>query len=447
MAAVFRYEEAGPICPECAGVTFAYRCPTCASMGRLLQGECPRCRAERELNETFTGPDGRRSARLAPLAEVLERYDNPYSLVLYLRRPGGQLIRAIVSGELDCSHDALDALRQTSSAHHLRGLLVLSEILEPREEQLAQLRRDIQLCLDGVTHPRDRSILARYAQWHLMPFAHEHLGRTGFNRFHREHLRRRLHAARDLLDHLRRREHSLADVSQSLLDRWLIANKTLQSYARSFLIWAASCGLAPQNVAIATAVRSVDRSIMSDADRILTALKLETDASQAILDRVAGCLVLQYGQRADRLVKLTVSHVRVHPEEPGVLGLQLGRDPLWLRPRLSVLLQQLINERRPLAAPLRTRETPFLFPGLRPDQPMHSNTLQRRLKQLGVPSISKARNGAWLALVGAVHWKMLADLLGAADGTAHTWHTLNGGDRASYVASRLKDAHTPTGAE
>ncbi|MFG2683477.1 hypothetical protein ACGFYH_32065, partial [Streptomyces sp. NPDC048392] len=169
--------------------------------------------------------------------------------------------------------------------------------------------------------------------------------------------------------------------------------------------------------------------------------------TQPILDRVAGCLVLQYGQRTDRLVKLTTDHVRVHPEEPGVLGLQLGRDPLWLRPRLSALLQQLINERRPLAAPLRTRETPFLFPGLRPDQPMHSSTLQKRLKRLGVPSVSKARNGAWLALVGAVHWKMLADILGSADGTAHTWHTFNGGDRASYVASRLKAAQAMTGPE
>ena len=38
---------------------------------------------------------------------------------------------------------------------------------------------------------------------------------------------------------------------------------------------------------------------------------------------------------------------------------------------------------------------------------------------------------------------MLADLLGLADGTAHNWHRFNGGDRASYVASRLKAAHAP----
>ena len=74
---------------------------------------------------------------------------------------------------------------------------------------------------------------------------------------------------------------------------------------------------------------------------------------------------------------------------------------------------------------------------------MTSTTLQRRLTRLVIPS-TKARNGAWLAMVGAVHWKMLADLLGLADGTAHNWHKLNGGDRASYVASRLKVSQAPT---
>lgn len=141
---------------------------------------------------------------------------------------------------------------------------------------------------------------------------------------------------------------------------------------------------------------------MSDADRILTVLRLETDESEHITDRVADCLVLQYGLRTDRLVNLTTDQVLFHPEEPGVLGLQLGRDPLWLRPRLSALLQHLINERRPLAATLRTRETPYLFPGLRPDQPMTSTTLQRRLTRLGIPSTSKARSGAWLAMVSPI---------------------------------------------
>jgi hypothetical protein len=126
--------------------------------------------------------------------------------------------------------------------------------------------------------------------------------------------------------------------------------------------------------------------------------------------------------------------------------LQLGRDPLWLRPRLSTLLHRLVDTRRPLAAALQDRATPFLFPGMRADRPMTSPTLQTRLRKLGIPS-ARARNGAWLALVGSLHWKMLADLLGVADTTANVWHRENGGDRASYVASRLRQGQDSAGPE
>jgi hypothetical protein len=64
-----------------------------------------------------------------------------------------------------------------------------------------------------------------------------------------------------------------------------------------------------------------------------------------------------------------------------------------------------------------------------------------------VPTVRTARNGAWLSLVGAVHWKMLADLLGVADTTASTWYKENGSDRASYVASRLSQARGTVGPE
>lgn len=73
-----------------------------------------------------------------------------------------------------------------------------------------------------------------------------------------------------------------------MIDRWLIAHRPQQPHARAFLLWAATSGLAPANVAIATASRRGDRDIMSDADRIVTALKLETDDSLPPADRVAG---------------------------------------------------------------------------------------------------------------------------------------------------------------
>lgn len=54
-------------------------------------------------------------------------------------------------------------MRQTPAVQHLRALLALAEILEPQEEELAQLKRDIAACLNEVDDPQDHTVLARYA--------------------------------------------------------------------------------------------------------------------------------------------------------------------------------------------------------------------------------------------------------------------------------------------
>ena len=312
MAGVFRREDTGPMCPDCAGVSFSYHCPTCGAMGRLLRRECPSCTAQQDLVKLFTQPDGQPASWLVPLAELLAHYDNPYSLYWYLRRPGGQLIGRMVAGELTCSHEALDALRQTVEVQHLRGLLVLAEVLAPREEELAQLARDVHLLLARVVHHQDKLVLARYVRWHLMPLAHQRAEQDiGFTRYQREHLRRQMDAARLLLGYLRGRDVPLAALAQPVVDRWLIRNRTRQSYARPFLLWAASTGLAPAQVAIGTSARTGEREIMSDIDRVMLAIRLETDDSLALADRVAGCMVMQYGQSCWRLVHLTADHVQI----------------------------------------------------------------------------------------------------------------------------------------
>jgi hypothetical protein len=89
-----------------------------------------------------------------------------------------------------------------------------------------------------------------------------------------------------------------------VVDRWLIHNRPRQNHARPFLLWTATNGLAPAHVAIGTSSHTGNREIMSDTDRVLLAVKLETDDTLAQADRVAGCLVLRYGPSCWRLVNL-----------------------------------------------------------------------------------------------------------------------------------------------
>lgn len=225
-------------------------------------------------------------------------------------------------------------------------------------------------------------------------------------------------------------------------DRWLIRSRPRQAYARPFLLRAGASGLAPAQVAIGTCARVGGREIMSDDDRVLLAVTLETGDTLALTDRVAGCLVPQYGQGCWRLDSLTADDVLAHPGEPGVLGLRLGRDPLWLRPRLPALLQRLVENRRPLAAPLRQRATPFLFPGLgRPADGL--GRVACPSAQAGDPQCPH-RSQRCLAVAGRVRaLEDAGDLPGVAGTTASAWHKENGGDRASYVASSLRPTRAP----
>ncbi|WP_335935897.1 hypothetical protein [Streptomyces sp. PTD5-9] len=398
------------------------------------------------IEETFTAPGNRLDTRLIPLAEELARYDNPHTVLDYLRqKAGGKLIRKMVTGELDCSHEALDVLPQTNSVTHLRNLLVLTEVLPARDEQLAQLQLDIRR-LTNVSDSDDRLALVRYARWQLLPMAHRQIDQRGsLTTGTRTYLTNHLRVARQLCLHLRGHRSSLGTCLQPLVDRWVAAHRVRQGEVRRFLTWAAAHQLAPKHLAVSALANCEDRSIMSDRARVVLAHRLETDESITLPVRVSGCLVLQYGQHCTRLVALKADDVLDHPSDPAVCGLKVGRDPLWLRPRLSALVRRLVDDRRPIAA--TQLPNPYLLPGRRPGQPISASTLARRLAAHGIPAARLARNGAILAMVDNIHWKLVADLLGLADQTAYQWHHINGGDRASYVASRLKKHSAPASPE
>lgn len=435
---VFRTGPHGAVCPECAGVAMSYTCRTCGSMGRIHgQGQCPACRALTVLNELLTPPEGRSSEWLAPLAEELVGYQNPYTMIHYIKGPGGRLIRRLVTGELGCTHAALDELRQTRSVEYLRGLLVLVGLLPPRDEELALARNQLQVRLAAVPHQEDRLLLTRWARWRLLPYLHkqpEHDGSENFSA--RTYVLAQFKTAAMFLAYLREQDMRLADCTQPVIDRWVSQQHWRRGHLRRFVSWAADQDLAPRHLDIANVTWADDRPVTSDDDRILLAVDLERDETVSVPDRIAGCLVLQYGQLTSRISRLTVDDVLRHPGQPGTLGLRLGTDPLWLRPRLSQLLARLIEDRTPHAAAGRSRQTPYLFPGGRPGRPIAPDTLSNRLNALGIRN-RPARNGAILAMVGQIHWKVLGDLLGISDTAAQRWHVAAGGDRASYVASRL----------
>src|SRR5258708_18284754 len=135
-------------------------------MGRIHhQGRCLSCVARQHLVELFTRTDGQPARHLTPLAEQLARIDSPYTLWSCVRRSAlAALISRMVSGDLECSHQALDGLPQTVAVSYLRDLLVLVELLPARDEELARFHQAISQAVADVADSRDQIALPRHAR-------------------------------------------------------------------------------------------------------------------------------------------------------------------------------------------------------------------------------------------------------------------------------------------
>ncbi|MFF3697917.1 hypothetical protein [Streptomyces sp. NPDC002221] len=108
------------------------------------------------------------------------------------------------------------------------------------------------------------------------------------------------------------------------------------------------------------------------------------DDSFETKDRVAGLMVLLYGQGPARICRLTTAHV-LH-DEKGV-ALRLNKTPLRLPPPLDELVLKLVEIANDHARLVNSNElnAPWLFPTQRPGKPLNSKSLAIRLRQIGLP--------------------------------------------------------------
>ncbi|RSM85854.1 hypothetical protein DMA10_36895, partial [Streptomyces sp. WAC 01420] len=169
-----------------------------------------------------------------------------------------------------------------------------------------------------------------------------------------------------------------------------------------------------------------------DADeRWTTARRLLNDDSIETRDRVAGLMVLLYGQFPARTCRLTTAHV-IH-DENGV-ALRLNKTPLKLPPPLDGLVLQLVDiahdhERTVM---LNEHNAPWLFPSLQmPGRPVTSKQLARRLRDIGLPT-EAGRCAALLDLCTQMPAAVLQRLLGISPSAAERWSA--GAVRTAYAA-------------
>ena len=307
-------------CADCAGIPVFSACAGCGAEDKLYEkGRCAPCSLRRRTRELLADPAGTVPPPLASVAEAITATRQPRVALNWLRQgAGAALLADAAAGRMPLTHEALDACPRRKAADYLRHVLTASGALPPRDEPLARTERWLQELLTRTGPPEDRRLVQAYATWQVMrrlrASAQHNRARTPT-----ANARNNIRAAASLLAWLRSRHVTLSDCRQRDVDQWLRTGPSA-SLARDFLTWASSRGHA-QRLDIPAPARATGAAISQD-QRWAHAARLLHDDALAPTDRVAGCLLLLYGQPLSRIAVMTTSQVTRSGQE---MLIRLGR--------------------------------------------------------------------------------------------------------------------------
>lgn len=273
--------------------------------------------------------------------------------------------------------------------------------------------------LDALGDHPDRTHLAAYARWKLAPDFARKLRRGQARASTSRGVYAKLRDVISFTRLLHERGLTLQDARQPHVDKWAAAHPSRAVPTRAFLDWAHHAEVTLRLHVPRTPPRTTNPPI-DHATRIQLARSLLGDETVELPIRIAGTLLLLYGQLITRIARLRIDDVEI---EPSGVRLRLGAQPIEVTDPLADLLR-----RQRATAP-----GPWLFPGAKPGSHLGPERIRRRLRQLDIRP-ETARPGALLALAASVPGPILAELLGFHDDTANRWRRSAGGDWARYAS-------------
>ena len=423
------------LCAGCAGAPPGPVCGDCGNEDWLYHKDrCARCVLKTRLAGLLGGEPARTARGLQPLHQALLAAERPEAVLGWLQpyRPGHKILARLASGELDLSHPALDAVADVhrNATGHIASLLTALGTLPPRDTHMACLERDIAAILDGAADQDMRRLLHRYATWGLLRHARTKVRQAPLTSGIRHGQAARLNTAVYFTSWLASRGLDLGTCGQPDLDTYLLACLARRDEVRLFLAWARR--YRDPALTIPPAPRPDTTVPLAQDHRWALARSLLHDGGHDPGDRVAGLLVLLFGQRPGRIARLTTSHINL---DSAHTTLTLGATPISIPEPLASHLHDLTCHRRHLSQVPASGPGPWLFPGLHPGQPVLPATISHRLARIGVNTVT-GRASALLQLAGELPPTVVADLLGLRPKTAIAWGQLSGRPWAAYPALR-----------
>ena len=423
-----------PACTRCSGIPARFRCGCGREVTSGERGSCWWCVLAGLVADALAGSGGEIPAQLRQLADGLVSMRRPQSGVVWLRRStiARQTLRDLACDRMPCSHAALDALAADRAVEYLRCLLVRYGALPPRDRRLADFQRWAAARLDTIGNAGHRRLLERFLRWRLL--RHLRSGSTaaaplGHGPYQRA--KQRLTVAIAFLAWLADRGRQLGECTQHDLDEWFGTGPTTRRHVITFLSWARQQRII-RNIEVPVISTEGAEACPPGTDARLAAIRrLLLDETLASGDRLAGCLVVLYGQQPSRIVALRTTDTSC---ADGATRLKLGADWLDVPEPVAALLRQHLRDRANMTTAANPA-SPWLFPRQLAGEHRSYRRLVRVLDQLGIPARA-SRLAAWRELAQQTPPAVLADALGVSPGTAMRHAFLGGADWSAYAARR-----------
>lgn len=435
-----RASDDQPICGPCAGEKTDWICARCGEFAALYaDGQCASCTARTRVRELCSTETGEIHPQLQVVVNAIDTDKAARAVIGWLRETEwAKIIRGLACSGAPITHAALDELPATRAVTNVRGLLVETGVLEPRNDGVERTAKwiDIRLADEPAAIGR---IVRPYATWFVLSRIRKNgSDSTSAGR----NARARINSAILFLNWLDGRDQPLSGATQSDVDEWLTDGKTTRYLVRGFLLWAHGRGLCPE-LHVPWRIRDDPINYLIEGQRkdLLASVLHKPDHPLQL--RAAAALLLTFGLKPTAIVGLTVADVT---RRNGRTFLRVGRRPLVMPGALGELVDQLAAEaperRHAILAP-SDMPNQWLFPGTVPGRAADAGRLATVLnKQLGLPT-RHARNTAISALALDLPAPVLASLLGIEIGTAIRWTKLVKRDWGDYLAQRAKSLPQP----
>lgn len=427
--------DGAPACTDCAGIPTDFHCTRCGREDEPVRiGLCAHCCLAEDLTVLLDDGTGAIAAPLIPLFTALTGQAHARSARTWLttNRHAEQLLRDLAQGRLPLSHETFQHHRSPTKVAFLRALCIEHQLMAPVNLDIERFQSWLAT-KTGALPTEHGQLIEQYARWVHLNRMRQLETTGGLKQGTFLAAKQSTTMAIGFLDYLKGRGHGPGDCTQSDVDAWLAGGPTTRSLARGFVRWASQRGHLPAVEFPYRTARSTP--VISQAQR-LDHLRALTDpaARMPAAERVAALFLLLYGQPLTRITRMRLD--QIHDAED-TLTVAFTEDRLTIPTPFDIIVRAHLDT-LPNTNTAAHRQNTWLFPGTRPGEHLHQDTIMNKLRNAGI-DLRGARNASLRALILVMPAPIVADALDYSYQVTDRHRRHAGATFTDYITHRSTD--------